>query len=181
MSDDDIRLSKFLSYVLRHRPGEWGVVLDRAGWADVDEVLDAFAKRADAVVLDDLRRVVLGNDKQRFELDASETKIRARQGHSLEVELGYEVVTPPELLYHGTAQRFVAAILEQGLHKGQRHHVHLSESEELALAVGARRGRAQVLVVEAVAMARSGHVFHRTANGVWLTEHVPPEFLRLRQ
>ncbi len=181
MHDNDVKLSKFLSYVLRHRPDEFGVSLDRSGWAEVSQVLGACRERGHPATFADLERVLAENDKQRFELDESRTKIRARQGHSAEVELGYAAAPPPEHLYHGTVARFLPSIREHGLHKAERHHVHLSESEAVARSVGERRGQPLVLVVEAGAMARSGHVFHRTENGVWLTEHVPAAFIRFGQ
>jgi putative RNA 2'-phosphotransferase len=175
----DVSLSKLLSLILRHEPARFGVQLDEAGWADVAELLSALSRHGHSVSRADLARVVSDNDKQRFELGQGGTKIRARQGHSVDVELGYVALTPPERLYHGTTARSLPSILARGLVKGERHHVHLTEMRELALVVGARRGRAIVLTVDASAMAHDGHEFFRTDNGVWLTSEVPPHFLRV--
>ena len=125
-----------------------------------------------------LRRVVAENDKQRFTLDSAGTRIRARQGHSIDVDLGLEPVEPPERLYHGTARRNLDAICRQGLHRAGRHHVHLSRDEATARAVGQRHGPPVVLEIDARRMYEDGFVFFLTENGVWLTEAVPPDYLR---
>ncbi|PPK98742.1 putative RNA 2'-phosphotransferase [Kineococcus xinjiangensis] len=173
---DDVRVSKLLSRVLRHAPESVGIHLDRHGWVGVADLLDALARSGRPVGRAQLERVVAASDKQRFALDGD--RIRANQGHSVAVDLGLQPVDPPELLYHGTPVRNLAAILEQGLHRGGRHHVHLSADTATAARVGARRGRPAVLTVLAGRMARDGHVFHRSANGVWLTDAVPPAYLR---
>jgi putative RNA 2'-phosphotransferase len=169
---DVVRTSKRLSYVLRHHPESVGLTLDPAGWADVDELLTAL--RLTRAELDD---VVATNDKRRFAFDGTGTRIRASQGHSRPVELGYEPRTPPDLLFHGTVERFLAAILTDGLRPGRRHAVHLSPDVATARAVGARRGRPVVLRVDAAAMVVDGHDFARSDNGVWLVGAVPPRFL----
>lgn len=173
------KTSKFLSLVLRHEPGKIGLVLDAAGWVAVDELLAACA--AHGVKLDRalLETVVRQNDKQRFSFSADGTRIRANQGHSVEIELGYAPATPPELLYHGTATRFLASIRQQGLLKGARHHVHLSADVETATRVGQRHGQPVVLTVQAAAMVEDGFTFYLSANGVWLTEQVPVAYLVL--
>ncbi|MFO1078475.1 MAG: RNA 2'-phosphotransferase [Planctomycetota bacterium] len=177
MPGDPVSLSKFLSYVLRHRPGSIGVTLDEHGWVAVDELL----ARAAAVgrILDraTLGAIVAADDKQRFTLSEDGNRIRAAQGHSIDVELGLEPVVPPETLYHGTATRFLDAIRAEGLRPGGRRHVHLSADEATAVAVGKRHGKPVVLRVAAGEMHRQGHVFHRADNGVWLTRVVPPVFL----
>ena len=177
MSSDQIRISKFLSLVLRHEPARAGITLDAAGWVAVDELLRGCAKAGRPVTRTQLEAVVRDNDKQRFALSPDGSRIRANQGHSVEVELDYAPQTPPEILYHGTATRFLASIRAQGLVKGERHHVHLSADLETARKVGARHGKVVVLEVAAGVMARAGGVFFRSANGVWLTGHVPPEHL----
>ena len=126
-------------------------------------------------------KVVEESDKQRFELAPDLSRVRARQGHSVAVELALPPTPPPALLYHGTVERFLAAILREGLQRMARHHVHLSPDVETAVRVGARRGRAVVLEIDAAAMSGAGHVFFVTSNGVWLTEAVPPAFLRRRE
>jgi len=167
---DDVRVSKRLSYVLRHQPASAGLTLDHAGWVDVDALLAALhLTRAE------LQHVVATNDKQRFAFDATGTRIRASQGHSRPVELGYAPQRPPDVLFHGTVERFLPAILAEGLKPGRRHAVHLSEDVATARVVGGRRGRPVVLRVDAAAMAEADHAFSRSANGVWLTAAVPAE------
>lgn len=166
---DVVRLSKRLSFVLRHRPDSVGLTLDDAGWVGVDELLGALG-----VTRSQLDDVVARNDEQRFALDGSGTRIRASQGHSVAVDLGYAPAQPPAELFHGTPQRFLARILAEGLRPGARHAVHLSPDVGTARAVGARRGPPVVLRVDAAAMVADGVVFHRSANGVWLVDAVPP-------
>ena len=178
---DVVRASKRLSYVLRHRPDSVGLTLDGAGWVDVDALLAALAAHGLPLTRAELEHVVAVNDKQRFTFDASGSRIRASQGHSVAVSLGYEPATPPAELFHGTVERFLAAILAEGLRPGNRHAVHLSPDVDTARTVGARRGRPVVLRVDAAAMAADGSAFSVSANGVWLVAAVPPRYLtRLR-
>ncbi len=181
MSDKHKKTSKFLSLVLRHQPELVGVTLDAAGWVSVADLLDGCRRQGHAISPDELREIVRTSDKQRFALSEDGTRIRANQGHSVPVELGYEPATPPEVLYHGTAQKYLDPIRREGLKKGERHHVHLSERVETARAVGSRHGRLVLLEVAAGRMTRDGHTFHRTPNGVWLTDHVPVEYLKEMQ
>ena len=177
MKDRHVRVSKFLSLVLRHQPEKVGLTLDREGWVSVSALLEALGAHGLRLTLDELREVVRSNDKQRFSFSADGLKIRASQGHSLTVELGYEPQPPPPTLYHGTAVRFLPSIMQQGLSKGRRHHVHLSEQETTAVAVGKRYGRPVILEIASGAMHADGHVFFRSANGVWLTGHVPVRYI----
>lgn len=172
-----VRASKWMSLVLRHRPADFGVVLDGAGWTRVDDLLAAAARAR--VPLDEptLRRVVEENDKRRFALSDDGTRIRASQGHSVDVELGLKPVEPPAVLFHGTATRFLDSIRERGLLPGTRQHVHLSADEATAVNVGARHGRPAVLRVNAARMDAAGLLFFRSANGVWLCDSVPAEYL----
>lgn len=172
-----VRVSKFLSLVLRHDPGKIGLRLDAAGWAEVDELLSAAAAAGSPIDRETLDRVVAENDKKRFAFSADGTRIRASQGHSVGVDLGLEPRTPPEVLYHGTATRSVDSIRETGLHSASRTHVHLSGDEETARAVGQRHGRPVVLTIAAGRMHRDGHPFFRSENGVWLTAAVPPDYI----
>ena len=174
---DDRTLSKTLSYWLRHRPDVAGIPLDSAGWTQIGAVLEALERKGLRCDLERLHAIVAGSDKQRFEISPDGQSIRARQGHSIEVELGWPAVEPPQFLYHGTVERFLAAIMAEGLKSMNRHHVHLSPDVETAMKVGARRGRPLVLRVDAAALAATGQSFYLTANGVWLTESVPPSFL----
>ena len=172
-----VRLSKRLSFVLRHRPDSIGITLDAAGWVEVDTLLRALADHGPPVSRAELERAVVTNDKQRFAFDETGRRIRASQGHSVPVELGYVPADPPPRLYHGTPRRNVAPILRQGLRRGRRHHVHLSTDVDTARRVGTRRGPSAVLVVDAAALSAGGASFYRTPNGVWLVEHVPAEHL----
>ena len=175
MRDD--RLSKLLAYVLRHRPDAAGVTLDGAGWVDLDELVTGLRRAGRRVTADDVRRAVHADGKGRYEL--VDGRIRAAQGHSVDVDLGLEPVVPPSVLYHGTPERFVQSILASGLRPGSRQFVHLSPDVQTARAVGRRRGSPVVLVVDAAAAHASGHEFRRASNGVWLTDAVPPAYLRL--
>ena len=171
-------ISKRLSYVLRHRPDSLNLQLEDGGWLGVDELLAALAGAGQPVSIDVLRRVVAENDKQRFEFSDDLRRIRARQGHSTAVDLGYEPATLPAVLFYGTAERFLASILAQGLVKGRRHHVHLSTSQETMRQVAMRHGKPVLLEVDAGRMHAAGHEFFVTGNHVWLTDHVPPDYLR---
>ncbi|MNC25497.1 RNA 2'-phosphotransferase [compost metagenome] len=169
--------SKFLSLVLRHEPGKIGLNLDGQGWANVDELLQKLHAHGQVLDRGGLQDIVATCSKQRFALSDDGQRIRANQGHSITVDLGLVPVEPPPWLYHGTVSRFVGAIREQGLRPGERQHVHLSLDRETAHQVGARRGAPVILSVHAGRMHADGHVFHRSANGVWLTDHVPPQYI----
>ncbi len=173
-----VKTSKFLALVLRHDPDRVGIALDEAGWVDVSTLLQALAARGRSLTRAELEQVVAENDKKRFEIDGSGTRIRASQGHSVPVELGYPTATPPDVLYHGTVAGSLDSIFRSGLVPGARHHVHLSADQATATRVGARRGRAIVLEVAARRMTADGHRFHVSTNGVWLTATVPPAYLR---
>jgi putative RNA 2'-phosphotransferase len=171
------RISKTLSYHLRHRPDELGLSLGPGGWVAVNGLLAALARRGKAISRAELEEVVARNNKRRFAFDEAGERIRASQGHSVEMDLELEPLGPPALLYHGTGERTVAAILREGLRKMRRHHVHLSADPETAHAVGARHGRPVVFIVDAAGMHGAGHQFYRSANGVWLVDAVPAAFL----
>jgi len=172
-----IQISKFLSKYLRHEPEALGLELQPGGWVFVEELLAACNRSGMPLTREQLEEVVQNNDKQRFSLDEGETRIRANQGHSTPVDLQLEPGEPPAVLYHGTPEKFSAAVDREGLKKMERHHVHLSPDEATALKLGARRGRPVVYVVDAAAMRRDGHTFYRSENGVWLVDRVPPEYL----
>ncbi|MCB1043908.1 MAG: RNA 2'-phosphotransferase [Acidobacteria bacterium] len=171
----DVKTSKYLSYVLRHQPESIGLDLDAHGWADVTELLARSV--SSGLTRAALDRVVANNDKKRFEYSPDGLKIRASQGHSVNIDLSYEARTPPEILFHGTVDRFLDAIRNSGLMKMKRHHVHLSADMDTAQSVGDRRGKHVVLRVRAAEMDADGHSFFLSTNGVWLTEHVPPEYI----
>jgi putative RNA 2'-phosphotransferase len=174
-----VATSKFLSWVLRHAPGEVGLTLDAQGWVTIDDLLAAAAAHGRKLSRADLDEIVAWNPKQRFALSDDHTRIRANQGHSVDVELGYEPATPPEHLFHGTVTAALPDIRAIGLHRMSRHHVHLSADAATARTVGLRRGHPIVLIVAANRMHRDGHAFFLSANGVWLTEHVPPPYLQI--
>lgn len=171
MPDKQItKLSKKLSYVLRHKPDSIGLELDSEGWGSVDFILDKLGMDTDV-----LQNVVDTNNKKRFEFNEDKTKIRARQGHSINVDLGYNPVTPPDVLYHGTSDKaYHRFIKTSGLSKMRRHHVHLSLDVETAKNVGARHGKPVVLAIDAKAMQAAGYKFYKTDNDVWLVDNVPP-------
>ncbi|NYD45787.1 putative RNA 2'-phosphotransferase [Actinomadura luteofluorescens] len=170
-----VKISKYLAKHLRHRPERIGLTLDPGGWADVTDLLSAAAAHGFALTRAELEHVVAVNDKRRYELAGN--RIRAVQGHSVPVSLDLPVTPPPELLYHGTVRRSVDPILREGLLPMGRHAVHLSPDRETAQRVGARRGAPVVLTVQAGRMAADGHAFRVSANGVWLVDAVPPEYL----
>lgn len=171
------QISKFLSYVLRHQPDAIGITLDSQGWVAIVDLLVAGATNGNHITREELDFVVRNNNKQRFAISDDGTRIRASQGHSTEVDLGYASSVPPPVLYHGTAVRNLPSIRTSGLLKGNRHHVHLSLDDATAAQVGGRHGRPVVLIVRAGAMSAVGYEFFLSANGVWLTEHVPTEFI----
>lgn len=175
--EDDLKVSKFLSYVLRHKPEEVGISLDSNGWVSVDELLSKAALTGRSISREQLERIVANNDKKRFAFSEDGIRIRASQGHSIDVELGYSPAIPPEVLYHGTADRFLDSIKNSGLQKQSRQHVHLSATTETASAVGRRHGRLVVLTVRAAEMHRDGIEFYLSANNVWLTEAVPCKYI----
>lgn len=172
-----IKSSRFLSLVLRHRPEKIGIELDPAGWVDIKVLLAAMARHKRSLTRDQLQEVVDTNNKKRFAISEDGKRIRASQGHSVDVDLGYKRETPPIFLFHGTVSRFLDSIKESGLQRGSRHHVHLSEDPVTATDVGSRRGNPVVLTVKARYMHDCEYEFFQAANGVWLTGHVPPEFL----
>lgn len=172
-----IATSKFLSLVLRHQPESIGLSLDTNGWADLQELVRLANANGRSMTADDVLIVVSRSDKQRFTLDLSGRKIRANQGHSVEVDLELMPLKPPAVLYHGTATRFLPSIHQSGLLKGSRHHVHLSQEVNTATTVGGRHGQPVVLTVLADDMWRTGCIFYQSKNGVWLTDHVPASYI----
>ncbi len=169
-----IKASKFLSLVLRHQPEAIGLSLDHAGWASIDQLV---AKSDGRLSIDVILEAVAQNDKKRFAISDDGRFIRANQGHSVNVDLGFEPVEPPTVLFHGTADRFLESILEQGLTAQSRQHVHLSPGRKTAVSVGQRHGRPVVLTVASGDMQAAGYAFYLSRNGVWLTDAVPPEYL----
>lgn len=176
-----VTVSKFLAKHLRHAPDALGLTLRPGGWVPVDDLLAASARCGFPISYDELIECIDTNDKQRFAFDETGDLIRANQGHSVEVDLQLEEEVPPLVLFHGTVERFLASIMTEGLMKGRRHHVHLSQDIETARKVGARRGQPVILRVDADRMHHQGFRFYRSVNGVWLTDSVPVQFLNRSQ
>lgn len=172
------RVSKFLSYVLRHEPQAINLQLDSDGWADIRALITGAAK--EGYLLDHalIQKIVQDSDKKRFSISEDGLRIRAVQGHSTSnVNLQHKEIQPPRFLYHGTATRFLESIRRQGLISGARHHVHLSQDIPTAIAVGQRYGKPIVLKIESLRMFQQGLKFFQAENGVWLTTHVSPNFI----
>ncbi len=170
-------LSKFISLVLRHDPGAADVTLDAHGWVVVDELCAALHQRGQRLDLDLIAHMMAVSDKPRWELSPDQRRIRALHGHSVALEFDYAPASPPEMLFHGTPLRFIESIREQGLVAGERQFVHLATTTAAAAEVGRRRGRAMVLHVAAQRMAADGFAYFHTASGVWLTAHVPTQYI----
>ena len=174
------QISKFLSLILRHKPEQIGLQLDQEGWAKIAELIEAAQQHN--VPLDEalLQVIVEQNDKKRFQISEDGLMIRAVQGHSTnKVQRQMIALEPPQYLYHGTASRFIDSIQMQGLIAGQRHYVHLSENKETALNVGQRYGKPVLFLINTLQMYKDGFEFHQAENGVWLTIHVPTQYLSL--
>ena len=177
---DKIKISKYIAYLLRHRPDAAGITLDEHGWAKTEELL-AGVNRTAALTMEELEEIVRTDEKQRYSFNADKTRIRANQGHSIQVDVELTEKKPPAVLFHGTAVRFRESIEEQGLLPGGRLYVHLSPDVETALKVGKRHGKPMVYRVDAGRMYRDGVVFYLSENGVWLTKTVSPEYLEREQ
>lgn len=170
-----------MSLILRHDPAKAGLTLDENGWVSVDDLLQGLSRAGKSVTRAELDYVVETNDKKRFAYSEDGTKIRASQGHSVDVDLAIKPQAPPAILYHGTATRFLDSILSQGLTKQSRQHVHLSADLDTASKVGKRHGKLAILKVDAKGMTAQGENFYLSQNGVWLTEKVPAGFLSLSE
>ena len=177
MATNDLQISKFLSLILRHKPEAIGLKLDKHGWADVDELISRARKSGQSLTRELLKNVVVNNDKQRFSFSADGSRIRANQGHSINVDVDLTAHEPPAELFHGTVKKFLESILSVGLQKQNRLYVHLSGDIETASKVGSRRGQPIVLKIRAGKMSYDGFKFYFSANGVWLVDHVPPEYI----
>lgn len=170
-------VSKFLSLILRHQPEVIGITLDENGWTDVDELIAKMNSNGHRISFDELEEVVETNDKQRFAFSEDYNKIRASQGHSVDISLGLDPQEPPEYLYHGTVAKFLDSIRKEGLQRMSRQHLHLSRDRETAVKVGSRRGIPVILNINTGAMHKDGFLFYLSDNGVWLTDHVPAKYI----
>lgn len=173
------RISKFLSLVLRHKSETIGITLDKNGWTPVTDLIEKLGTAGTSIDFSILKHVVDTNTKKRFAFNDTFDKIRASQGHSITIELGYEQQVPPEILYHGTAAQHIESILSTGLNKGSRHQVHLSADTTTAFNVGKRHGKPVILEVAAGKMHKDGFAFFVSENNVWLTDNVPPVYLSI--
>jgi putative RNA 2'-phosphotransferase len=171
------RASKFLSLILRHDPSAAGLVLDGQGWVDIGALLVGMAAAGTSLTREELEQIVASDAKSRYNIDGN--RIRANQGHSLSVDLGLVPLTPPAVLFHGTARRFLDSILEWGLRPGQRQYVHLSSDLNTAVTVGRRHGKPVVLTVDTTRLHAEGYLFFLSENGVWLTASVAPTYLAI--
>ncbi|HEY9049055.1 MAG TPA: RNA 2'-phosphotransferase [Ohtaekwangia sp.] len=176
---ESVKISKFLSLILRHQPEAAGIVLDENGWTEVSILIQQVSAHGHSITKETLDYIVHTNSKKRFAYNEDQTKIRASQGHSVDVELNYTSQQPPAILYHGTAETSVESIFKTGLDKRERHHVHMSISTETALAVGSRYGKPVLLAIAAGQMFTDGHSFFVSDNDVWLTDHVPLKYLSI--
>jgi putative RNA 2'-phosphotransferase len=175
----NIKISKFISLVLRHKPETIGLVLDDNGWANTSELIEKLNNNGFEITSDLLNHIVLTNNKKRFSFNDTKTKIRANQGHSIAIELNLKEAEPPLHLFHGTGEKNVASILATGLDKRERQHVHLSSDKETALIVGKRHGNPSVFIIVARQMRAEGYSFYLSDNDVWLIENVPSKYLEL--
>ena len=171
------KFGRFLSYILRHHPDKIGLRLDDQGWADTGELISKSASLDRVFSMEDLKEIVLNDEKQRFAFNEDDTRIRANQGHSIEVDLNLMTKAPPDILYHGTVSRFLDDIRKEGLKRMDRHHVHLSVDKETAIIVGRRRGKPVILTIKSGLMHREGYSFLISENGVWLTDTVPSLYI----
>lgn len=172
-------ISKFLSLVLRHQPEEIGLILNENGWADVVELMQKAAQKGKRFSMEELEELVATNDKKRFSFNEDKTLIRANQGHSVDIDLALQPVMPPEVLYHGTAEKNLTSILENGIQKMNRQHVHLSKDKETAFKVGSRHGKPVILTINSRQMHQDGLLFYQSDNGVWLTDEVARQYIQL--
>lgn len=173
-----VEIGKFISLILRHKPEVIGITLDEHGWADVDELIEGIKKsrRFDRELLE---QVVANDDKQRFSFNEDKTKIRANQGHSINVDVQLKQEIPPEYLYHGTAEKYIDSIMKSGLIAKTRLYVHLSWDKSTAIKVGSRHGKPVVIRIQARKMSDDGYLFYLSQNQVWLTKVVPVRYLEI--
>lgn len=176
---DLIKTGRYISYLLRHHPEDAGLTLDEHGWVSVEELISAVARSYTGFTRTELDEIVATNNKKRYSYSEDGLRIRANQGHSVQVDVELEEKSPPPVLWHGTAERFVESIQAQGLVSGSRLYVHLSADTETARVVGKRHGKPVIFRVDCERMTKDGYKFYLSVNGVWLTKSVPAEYLSL--
>ena len=179
-NDSHVKISKFLSLVLRHSPQTIHLNMDKNGWVEINELIHN-AKQYKEIYLntDLIKTIVETNDKQRFIISDDGERIRANQGHSIKIDLELKSETPPDVLYHGTASRFLDDIMKYGLKPMSRQYVHLSATEEIALEVGKRHGKPIILCINAKEMHEENYNFYLSKNKIWLTNEVPAKYIKL--
>ncbi|WP_444997379.1 RNA 2'-phosphotransferase [Aliikangiella sp. IMCC44359] len=179
MKDKTKRISKFLSYVLRHNPAEIDLELDDNGWVSIKQLIENANSKGKGLTMDIIKHVVETNDKQRFAMSENGQMIRASQGHSINVDLELESLTPPDILLHGSAEKSLGIIMASGIKKMNRHHVHLSEKITTASEVGKRYGKLVLLEIDAKKMHKDGFEFYKSDNNVWLVDYVPAKYIQV--
>lgn len=175
------KMGRFISFILRHHPETIGISLDEYGWANVDELLSGINNSGRTVDMELLEEIVRTDQKQRYSFNEDKTLIRANQGHSISVDVELEEMQPPQVLYHGTASRFLDAIMQEGLKPMSRLYVHLSKDIETAKVVGARHGAPIILKINTSQMQEDGMKFYLSKNGIWLTKNIPTKYIELMQ
>ena len=178
ISKEDMKLSKFVSLILRHKPEEINLSLDENGWVEVNKLINGINKKNFNINLDDLKRIVSEDNKQRYSFNSDLTKIRANQGHSIKVNLDLKEVRPPDILYHGSSKKFMKNIIKEGITKQKRQYVHLSLETETASKVGKRHGELIMFILDSKKMYEDGYKFYLSENGVWLTDFVPSKYIK---
>lgn len=173
---NEIKLSIFISLILRHKPETIDMQLDSYGWADVGELIEGIKRKGFNIDFEILNKIVEKDDKNRYSFNEDKSRIRANQGHSIKVDVELEELTPPDILYHGTSKRFLDNILKEGINKQKRNHVHLSVDENMALEVGKRHGNPVVLKIDTKKMYKDGIKFYKSKNNVWLTNYISPDY-----
>ena len=177
IKNDDVSLGRFISLVLRHEPSAAGIELDSEGWADVGGLIRGVCNTGRKLDMETLERIVRENNKQRYSFNEDKTKIRANQGHSIDVHIDMKIMMPPDVLYHGTSDAFLNSTKEKGILKMSRQYVHLSKDMETAIKVGKRHGKPVVLVIDTARMSADGFVFRLSDNGVWQSEDIPWKYV----
>ncbi len=172
-------IGKFLSLILRHQPDTIGLILDENGWANIDELIEKCKKENVLFTFDELVEIVETNDKKRYAFNYEQTKIRTNQGHSIDVDVELKSVKPTVFLYHGTAKKNLDSILEIGIEKRSRQHVHLSIDKNTAIKVGLRHGRPIILKINSGIMHDDGNIFYLSENNVWLTDFINPKYISI--
>lgn len=180
IKEKDIKISRFMSLILRHKPEVIGCKLDREGWIKTSSLIKGMQNKGEDVTFNDIERIVKEDDKGRYAFNFDKTRIRARQGHSIKVDLNLKPQIPPTILFHGTGKKYVDSIFDKGIKSKQREFVHLSDELDTAIKVGSRHGEVFVLEIDTEKMIKDGYKFFKSENGVWLTKKVPLGYFRAK-